>query len=260
MNYEKSYLVTIQFLGFRFHGWQKQKKVKTLHEMVDKTLFYVLEHHQFKTLGIGRTDAKVSAHRYLFQLFTNTELDKDVFIVNLNSNLPNDIKVLNIEPVGVDFNIIQHPKIKEYLYFFSYGSKNHPFAAPFITGIEASLNIELMKKGAKLFEGEHFFHKYCTKPSEKTIFKRSIITCEIIENDIFTANFFPEKSYVLCVKGQGFLRYQIRLMMSVLFDLGKGEVDLEYIKQSLKKDNDRKPLKTIAPSSGLQLYNIDFIK
>jgi tRNA pseudouridine38-40 synthase len=256
MKYERVYIINIQFLGFRFHGWQKQKNVKTVHEMIDKTLFFVFDHHNFKTLGVGRTDTKVSANNYIFQLFINELIDESTFLHKLNSNFPSDIKATFIKSVNKNFNIIQESKIKEYLYFFSFGEKNHPFAAPFIVGLEENLNIELMIEGASLFEGEHHFHKYCTKPSERTIFKRTITNCEIVENNIYTANFFPKKSYVLRVKGKGFLRYQIRLMMGVLFQLGIGELTLDFIKGSLKEGNDRKPLKSIAPASGLQLYSI----
>ena len=259
MKYEKSYLVTIQFLGFRFHGWQKQKNAKTLHEMVDKTLSFVFDHDSFKTLGVGRTDAKVSARRYVFQLFVDGQIEKEDFLSNLNSNFPNDIKALAIKETSIGFNIIGARKIKEYHYYFSFGEKNHPFAAPFIVGIDETLHIERMKLGAQLFVGQHHFHKYCTQPSEHTKFKRRIETCEIIENTLYTANFFPHKSYVLIVKGEGFLRYQIRLMMGVLFELGKGNTTLDFISRSLLEDNDRKPLKTIAPSSGLQLNNIEFL-
>ncbi len=258
MKYLYTYLVTIQFLGFRFHGWQKQKHVKTIHEMIDKTLSFVFVDQNFKTLGIGRTDAKVSANEYIFQLFLNESLEITSLIGNLNSNFPSDIKAISLVPVSNDFNIIQHPKVKEYLYFFSFGEKNHPFTAPFIVGMDEYLDIEMMKKGAKLFEGEHYFHKFCTQPSAQTVFKRVIECCEILENDIYTANFFPKKSYYLKVKGAGFLRYQIRLMMSTLFELGKGNLNLDNINQSLLENNDRKPLKHIAPASGLQLYNIEF--
>ena len=116
--------------------------------------------------------------------------------------------------------------------------------------------IEMMK-AANLFAGEHYFHKYCTKPSEYTVFKRIIDSCEIVTNDILIANFFPETSYILKVRGKGFLRYQIRLMMATLFEVGKGNLDLQFIEASLKEDNDRKFMRNIAPSSGLQLYNIE---
>ncbi len=257
MNYEKSYVITIQFLGFRFHGWQKQKNAKTIHEMVDKTLSFVLGHSNFKTIGAGRTDSKVSANAYMLQLFMDEVIERDLFLESFNANLPNDIKGLAIKEVVTNFNIIQAKKEKEYVYFFSFGEKNHPFAASLIVGLEEGLNIELMKKGATLFEGEHYFHKYCTQPSEHTIFKRVINRCVIEENTLYTASFFPKRSYVLRVKGAGFLRYQIRLMMGVLFELGKEKISLDFIRISLKSDNDREPLKTIAPSSGLQLYSID---
>lgn len=257
MKYSKSYLIHLQFLGFRFSGWQKQINAKTLHEMVDKSLSFVFEHSGFKTLGIGRTDAKVSANSFYMQLFINEVLNEGNFVSSFNSNLPRDFRAISIKEVAIKFNIIQASKVKEYHYYFSFGAKNHPFSAPFIVGFLENLDIEQMVQGAKLFEGEHYFHKYCTKPSEGTIFKRTIDFCEIIENTILTANFFPEKSYVLKVKGKGFLRYQIRLIMATLFELGKGNLDLQFIEASLKEDNDREFLRSIAPSSGLQLYDIE---
>jgi tRNA pseudouridine38-40 synthase len=256
MKYTLSYLIDIQFLGFRFSGWQKQTNAKTLHDMVDKTLSFVFEHFEFKTLGVGRTDAKVSANSFYVQLFTDDILEETSFLASLNANFSPDFKAISIQEVGIKFNLINAPKLKEYHYYFSFGGKNHPFAAPFLVNVDVDLDIDCMMKGAKLFEGEHYFHKYCTKPSPHTIFKRVIDSCEIIENTILTASFFPEQSYILKVKGKGFLRYQIRLMMATLFELGKGNLDLEFIETSLQEDNDRKFLREIAPSSGLQLYDV----
>ena len=259
MKYKHSYLVSIQYLGFRFHGWQKQKNVMSLHEMIDKTLGFVLSDIDFKTLGSGRTDSKVSANKYCFQLFLHELIDNVDFIDAFNSNAPSDLKILSLELVSDNsFNIIQSTKLKEYHYYFSYGTKNHPFAASLLVGFEDDLDIELMKQGALLFEGTHHFQKYCTEPTKETTFKRKILSCIIDENTILTANFFPEKSYVLKVKGKGFLRYQIRLMMGVLVELGKHHITLDYIQESLRETNDAKPLRTIAPGSGLQLYDVIF--
>jgi tRNA pseudouridine38-40 synthase len=256
MKYSFSYIICLEFLGFRFSGWQKQTNAKTLHDMVDKSLSYVFEDALYKTIGVGRTDAKVSANSYYLQLFRDTEIDEAFFLKSLNSNFSPDFRAVSIKKVATSFNIIQVAKIKEYHYYFSFGEKNHPFAAPFIVNIDEILNIERMMEAANLFEGEHHFHKYCTKPSEHTNFKRTIAACEIVENTVLTASFFPEKSYLLKVRGTGFLRYQIRLMMATLFEVGKGNLDLKFIKASLKEDNDRMFFRNIAPSSGLQLYDI----
>lgn len=259
MKFPFNYLLEIQYLGFRFHGWQKQKEVKTVHDMVDKTLSFVFENEMYKTIGVGRTDAMVSASKYFVHLMMDTTLNKDFFLNSFNRNTTQDITAVAVKPIPSGFDLINCSKIKEYHYYFSFGEKCHPFSAPFMATVLSDLDIEQMKAGAKLFEGEHYFHKYCTKPSENTIFKRVIDSCEIIENNDFTASFFPETSYVLKVRGKGFLRYQIRLMMAALFELGKGNLDVEFIKNSIAENNDQKHLKTIAPSSGLQLYDIELL-
>ncbi|MBT7134654.1 MAG: tRNA pseudouridine(38-40) synthase TruA [Polaribacter sp.] len=258
MKYSFSYLIKMQFLGFRFSGWQKQTNAKTLHDMVDKTLSFVFESANYKTIGVGRTDAKVSANTYYIQLFVETLVEEDSFLDSLNSNFSPDFRAISIRQVDRSFAIINAPKVKTYHYYFSFGEKNHPFAAPFLVNLDENLDIELMRKGAALFQGQHYFHKYCTKPSEKTIFKRTIASCELVENHLLKANFFPKHSYILIVEGKGFLRYQIRLMMAALFELGKGVCSLSDIENSLKEDNDRHYLRNIAPASGLQLYDIDF--
>lgn len=257
MKYSISYLICLQFLGFRFSGWQKQQNAKTLHDIVDKSLSFVIKNANYKTIGVGRTDAKVSANRYHVQLFVDIVLEEEYFLDAINSNFPADFRAISIQKTALDFNIINTDKIKEYHYYFSFGEKNHPFAAPYLVNVDDELNVDLIKEGAKLFEGEHYFHKYCTKPSKNTIFKRIIDSCEVVENNILEANFFPQHSFILKVKGKGFLRYQIRLMMATLFELGKGNLTLGFIKESLLVNNDRKPLRNIAPASGLQLYTIE---
>lgn len=256
MKYSLSYLLNIQFLGFRFSGWQKQTNAKTIHDIVDKSLSFVLTEEVYKTIGMSRTDAKVSANTYFVQLFVNKKLEEESFVKLLNKNFPQDFKIINIKSIPIGFNVINAAKVKEYHYYFSFGEKAHPFAATLLTSLPEDLNIELMKIGAKLFEGKHHFHKYCTKPSAHTVLERELDFCEIVENTILTASFFPKKSYVLKIRGKGFLRYQIRLIMATLFELGKENIDLQYIKESLLYNNDKKPLKTIAAASGLQLYNV----
>ena len=253
------YFIKFQFLGYRFHGWQKQPNTKTLHLMIDKTLGYILKNQSFKTLAASRTDAKVSAEEAAFELFLYDDPIEDIplFLKEFNINLPQDIRALSIEEVSPDFNIIQDSKWKEYHYVFAYGQKCHPFCAPIMTTILDSLDIELMKIGAQLFEGKHNFKSYCYKPTENGLYERELKTCKLVENNVYTANFFPDKSYVLSVIGKGFGRHQIRLMMGVLIKLGRGEVDLNFIENSLKPDS-KIIIDYIASASGLILHKIKF--
>jgi len=250
------YLIEFQYLGFRYHGWQKQPNVLTVEHMVSRTMAYVLGHKKFKLLASGRTDAKVSANHAYVELFLDGDpIVLEEFFPLLNENLPADIRAIGITQVDEKFNVIKAPKGKEYLYLFSFGSKNHPFAAPYMTGISYDLDIESMKQAAKLFEGTHDFRSYAFRPNPETQTTGTIETSEIIPNTMYTANFFPEHSYVFRISGKGFKRQQIRLMMGALFDLGEGKISLDFIKETLDPKQSIK-LERIAPASGLILNNV----
>jgi len=252
------YLIKLQFLGFRYSGWQKQPGQKTIEQMLLKTLRFILPNSDFKILGAGRTDAKVSALDAAFELFLDAPLDDlNQFKLLFNTNLPPDIRITSISETDASFNIIQNSKVKEYVYLFSYGEKNHPFAAPFIANIIDALDIDLMKKACPLFEGEHDFSTYTARLQENTQFVRTIESCEIRANEILQANFFPKRSYALHVKGKGFMRYQIRMLMGALIQLGRGELELATIKQSLEEGNSIQ-LTFVAPGSGLLLNQLHF--
>lgn len=250
------YLLKIQYLGFRYHGWQKQPDVLTVERMMERTLSYVLERKNFKLLASGRTDAKVSANVAYVELFLNeAPLPEEGFLSLLNNNLPQDIRCLEIRQVDKRFNIMNAPSAKEYVYLFSYGQKNHPFAAPFLIHIASNLDMLLMKEAAQLFEGEHDFRSYAYKPNPETKTIGRIDKAVIERNDLYTANFFPEKSYVFRVSGKGFKRHQIRLMMGALFDLGEGKITLDYFKDTLDPTKEIK-LTRIAQASGLILQDV----
>lgn len=227
--------------------------------MIDKTVRFVLDHDNFKTLGTSRTDAMVSANESAFELFLDFEIDTEDFITEMNKNLPTDIKATRIEEVDNKFNIINTPKIKEYIYLFSFGEKVHPFSASLMISFVENLDLEKMKEGAKLFQGKHYFRKYCTKPSANTNFNREIIVSEIVENDLYKANFFPGKSYIFRVKSTGFMRNQVRLMMGQLIELGKGKINLEQLETSIRGE-DSETFKYIASASGLILNSIEYLE
>lgn len=61
------------------------------------------------------------------------------------------------------------------------------------------------------------------------------------------------------VVGKGFGRNQIRLMMGALIKLGRGDITLNYIQQSLLPESNE-VIGYIAPASGLVLNKIEFVE
>jgi tRNA pseudouridine38-40 synthase len=253
--YQYFYLIQIQFLGFRFHGWQKQPQVKTVQQMLERQLKYVLATEEFKTLGASRTDSMVSANEFSLELFCAQPIEITNLVAKLNKCLPPDIKALNAIEVDEDFQIMGQPAAKEYLYLFSHGHKAHPFSAPFINTMVEELDIHSMQEAAKMFEGTHHFRKFSYKPTEDKEFNRTIEVAEIVTNDVLSANFFPDESYMFRVVAKGFMRYQIRMMMGFLFNIGLGQKSIDDLKRALSGE-DTTQQEFIASASGLLLNKL----
>lgn len=254
-----SYLLRVQYLGFRYSGWQTQPGQKTIEEMLVKTIQFVLPGRIFKILGAGRTDAKVSALDGAFELFLEGEglADKNNFLYKINFNLPSDIKLISINKCNNNFNVIKNTKQKEYVYLFSFGVKNHPYAAPFMANVQEQLNIDVMKQAATMYVGQHDFSSYTVKERKNNDNVRTINSCFIAENGVLRANFFPDSSYALHIEADGFVRYQVRMIIGALIQLGRGVIELAVIEESLKPGN-KVEFSYIAPGSGLLLNKLYF--
>ena len=259
MPQKHQYLLRLQFLGFRFSGWQRQPGEKTVEEMLLKTLRFVLPGLKTKLLGAGRTDARVSALDFAAQLLiTGTALSSEAaFLQEMNRNLPQDLRLLSVRKVPLEFNVIRDCTGKVYRYYFAFGNKPHPYCAPLLGYFPGPLDIKAMKKGASLFVGDHEFRAFTVSPGKDTRTRRIVSDCRLQKNSDVTASFFPGESYFLTVAGQGFGRYQVRRMMAALVSLGRGALSEEDLIASLQTGNPI-DLKEIAPASGLQLTKTKF--
>jgi tRNA pseudouridine38-40 synthase len=114
-----------------------------------------------------------------------------------------------------------------------------------------------MKKAAPLFTGAHNFKTYTVRHQKKADYWRTIQECSIKVNTVLSANFFPERSYMLVVRGKGFMRYQIRMIMGALIQLGRGELNSVDIEDSLSGKSEI-TLTYVAPGSGLILHRVLF--
>ncbi len=226
--------------------------------MLERSFKGLLGHADFNILGAGRTDAGVSCLNGAFEFFTTAPLSESQDLLDLlNEYLPDDIRILSFQKVGLDFNVIQDVKEKEYRYHFASGEKPHPFSAPHVVMVPKKLDVDLMQEGAQCFQGTHDFRRFCTKPKPETQFQREIALCEIIKNQQEPLWCGPKAAFVLRVRGKGFLRNQVRLMMGALFDLGLGEISLADLKAALDS-LETSPLSQKAPARGLVLQEVVF--
>lgn len=251
MKYSKRFLIKFMYLGFRYHGIQKQTSLMSIQSQFEAILDSLVNGSKYKMRFSSRTDAKVSSlESYVLLMFENEISTGKLSVVF--ANLPADIKVLNIEVVDSDYSLQKNVLTKTYHYSFSFGgASNHPFLAPHVTHMRENLDIDLMIEGAKKFEGFHDFSNYAYRPKNTSLVNRSINSSEI---ELSSSQFYygSKEVFIFKVNSSGFLRGQIRLMMGALFRLGLHEITLIQLEESLHVKDD-KFVKWLAPASGLLL-------
>ena len=95
---QKNFKITIEYDGTNFHGWQRQKKERSVQEEIEKVLKTITT-DKITLTGSGRTDAGVHALGQAANFKCNTKLSPETFMNGLNSLLPDDIVILSCEQV-----------------------------------------------------------------------------------------------------------------------------------------------------------------
>lgn len=251
------YLIYIQYLGLRYAGWQKQKGIRTVQGTIERSIRYVLGHEDFNVLGAGRTDSGVSCERGAFQLFLRNPLEQSDFLEKVNENLPADIRLLSFQQVPRSLNIIQDTAWKEYHYHMAFGEKFHPFSSANLSYFPGNPDFKKMQEAATLFTGQHDFRRFCSIDKVSDNYRREIFLSELIPHSQAGHALIPENALIFKVRGNGFLRYQVRMMVSALVEVGIGNLSLQAISQALLSMN-KSPLVRHAPANGLVLFDLGF--
>ena len=241
------YLIKFSYDGTNYSGFQKQKGLNTIEEKLEEALTKINNGKKTTITATGRTDKGVHA------LCQYGHADIDVNITEkklkraMNSNLPDDIHVIETKEVENDFHARYNVKEKEYKYFINLGEYN-PLERNYIYQYCHELDIDKMKEAIKYLEGEHDFRAFVTDNKEKENCIRTILATNIeLEYNILAITFI----------GNGFLRYQVRNMVGILIRVGEGKLEPSKIKDILES-RDRTTSGKTAPAEGLYLVDVKY--
>lgn len=239
------FLIKFSYDGSRYAGFQSQKGLETIQEKMEEALTKINNGKKTNLVATGRTDKGVHA------LAQYAHADLDVKITDkklkraMNSNLPEDIHVIETKEVEDSFHARYNVKEKIYDYKINLGEYN-PLERNYIYQYGHELDIDKMKEAIKYLEGEHDFRAFVTDNKEKENCIRTILATKIKkEYNILTITFI----------GTGFLRYQVRNMVGILIRVGEGKLEPAKIKDILESHDRTKSGKT-APAEGLYLVDV----
>ncbi|HRX32504.1 MAG TPA: tRNA pseudouridine synthase A [Tenuifilaceae bacterium] len=241
------YFAHIGFNGYHYRGWQKQSKVNTVQEVVQKTFSDALK-QPTNCHGCGRTDAMVHAVQYFFHFDYDKPLNPK-FIFRINKSLPDDIAVFNIIPMEGRPNAQTSAISRTYNYFI-HTSKN-----PFLLGLsslyeEKNLNLELMKQAMLCIPNYTDFSLFC-----KTPLKNDYNICKVSSVELFAS---PNAERIrFQITANRFVKGMIRIIVKRLLEVGLGELsvgDFEGILSGKIKPSEV----TIAYPQGLYLTKVTY--
>lgn len=237
--------LVLAYDGFAYNGWQSQPDGNTIQDKLNHALSQ-LSHETIHVVGAGRTDAGVSARAMVAHFDTNRQLECWKWVRGTNTYLPYDIRVLKAIVVDESFHSRFNSKIKTYRYTIDRRG-NNPFSFHFADQCFLPLDVEKMRDAATVFLGTHDFTSFnSSDPSMNMI--RTVESLDIKADDDFI---------IIDVKGPGFLRFMVRMMVGTLMEVGKGKIskaDVETMLSAAKKGACRYK----APANGLMLWNIDY--
>lgn len=242
------FLVKFSYDGTNYHGFQYQKGLTTIQEMIETALTKINNNKKTTFTATGRTDKGVHAEVQYGHCDIDVNITEYKLKRAMNSVLPNDIHVIETMIVDDKFHARYNVKSKEYKYYINLGEYN-PLERNYVFQYNYKLNIDNMKKAIKYFIGEHDFRAFVTDNKEKENCVRTIYnaTIEKLDNNKICITF----------KGNGFLRYQVRNMVGILIKVGEEKISPEKVFDILESKDRTKNGKT-APAVGLHLNMVEY--
>lgn len=237
--------IVIEYEGTDFYGWQRQPNSRTVQGKIEDKLKEILQ-EEVTLIGSGRTDAGVHALEQVANFKTESKLDLDSILKGLNSLLPEDILIKEIEEVDSDFNARYSARSRVYRYKIHL-AKN-VFLRKYVWEVLYNLDFEKINSATQLIKGKHDFTSFCVTGSAKENNQ-----CEILK-----ALWDKDgKNLEFEIEADRFLHSMVRSLVGTLVDVGRGYFTLEDFSEILKaKDHTKAGL--TAPAKGLYLVKVNY--
>ncbi len=243
---EKNFKITIEYDGTNYHGWQRQKKDKTIQEEIEKALFRITG-QKITLTGSGRTDSGVHALSQVANFKLKTDLTANIFLKALNSILKDDIIIKKCEEVSLSFHARFDAKNKTYHYFILNGKLPRAIGRMYHWHICHPLDINNMNLAASYLVGEHDFAAFEGAGSPRAHTVRRIFMAEFVKGN--------DGMIIFKIQASGFLRFMVRNIVGTLKDVGSEKITPDKFKEILLSKN-RKNAGPTAPPQGLFLVHV----
>lgn len=241
--------VLCRYCGSSFHGFQRQINGIAVQQVLEEAFSTVLN-HPVTIHGCSRTDTGVHAKEFCFHLDTESKIPMLGLTRGVNRLLPGGVAVTEASETEENFHARFDCKGKEYLYLIHNAEWHDPLMENKALHVRSPLDVELLARNAKDFEGIHDFASFCAtggkvmQSTERHIYS---VKAALLETD--------ESKIGIYVHGNGFLYNMVRIMVGTLLYIGKGRLEDGSIPKIIAA-RERLAAGVTAPAHGLYLNRV----
>jgi tRNA pseudouridine38-40 synthase len=240
-------LITVEYLGTAYCGWQRQRNGISVQEVLSDALTR-LAGERIAVHGSGRTDAGVHAASQAAHFDINTKIPVEKIPFAVNSLLPSDISVKSARRVEDTFNARFDAVAKTYVYKMYKGAHKSPLRAPTYCHIPYEVDVGKMREAAKEIIGTHDFKCFQATGGHVKDTVRTIHSLIIDEKD---------DEIWIEIRGSGFLYNMVRIIAGTLLYVGIGKLTASDVKSAIEHRDRTQAGKTLE-SKGLCLKSVEY--
>jgi tRNA pseudouridine38-40 synthase len=232
-------LLTLQYLGTRYAGWQAQTNATGVQQVVEEALTTIFG-QPVRVHGAGRTDAGVHAAAQRAHLDAPFAIPPRGLLLGMNQLLPHDVRVTGVAEVADDVHARFSAKAKTYAYRVWNAEVADVFAFETHAHVAARLDDGAMRDAARQLIGAHDFAVFTVADPEVQSTVREVMSIDVARDGDAVA---------LTITADGFLRYMVRRIAGSLIEIGRGKLDPARLFEEAR---------WTAPAKGLMLMSIRY--
>ncbi len=250
---QRSFKLLIAYDGTAYAGWQIQVGQPTVQGMLERALAK-LTGKRVQVTGSGRTDSGVHARGQVASITTDAwRAGPHQLMLALNTKVPNDIAVLQVDEMAIGFHAIRDAVGKHYRYQLQIGGVRDPIEYRYRWQLAGPLDIQSMHDAADRLRGRHDFASFQAAGSDRKTTHRHVRRLEL-ETKRGRAG---ELRLNVDIEADGFLYNMVRNIVGSLVEVGRGKHSPDWI-EFLLRVGDRKQAGPTAPPQGLFLVRVDY--
>ncbi|MDR1045716.1 MAG: tRNA pseudouridine(38-40) synthase TruA [Candidatus Adiutrix sp.] len=243
-----NYLITVEYDGRRFVGWQKQapgagRSVQgVLEDALSRLCAQTVTVH-----GSGRTDAGVHARGQTASFFSGRGRRPEEVVRGGNGLLPPDVAIVRAETVPPEFHARFSARGKVYDYDFLTSPTRRPLRQGRAWWVGPNLDWEAVGQALPALLGQHDFAAFQSSGSGVLNTVRTIGQARLSRPE--------EELRRLSLEGSGFLRHMVRAVAGLLVEIGRGRLKAASLPEIIAS-RDRSRAGPTAPPDGLYLARV----